>query len=250
MRELDMISKYRALSFDCYGTLIDWETGILSKLREIPRSNRKDQPDAVLFTQFLEAEAKVIARLGNAGYEQILNETYIELASGEKSPELDELAVNFARSAGTWSPFTDTNSTLRELDRSFTLAILSNIHDEAMKESLTQLDAEFEIVLTAEEIGSFKPQRRNFERLIMALRQKGIDKNELLHVSVSKFHDLIPISKLGVDTCWINRAGSENGTLGRSPAPVEYFKPTYSFMSLEQMKATTKVGPTGYQGES
>ena len=236
-----MPQPYKALSFDCYGTLINWEAGIIANLREMPLPGQKNLSDDAIFTRFLEAETKVINSLESADYERILCETYLELSAGRGMPKLEDLAICFSRSAGTWKPFADTNPTLLKLSEHCALAILSNIHDAAMKQSMTKLDVEFDIVLTAEKIGGFKPARQNFKTLIEALKCRGIDRTELLHVSVSKFHDLIPISELGVDTCWINRAGTENGTLGGSPGPVNNFTPTYSFSSLAEMYASGEI---------
>lgn len=230
-----MPKRYKVLSFDCYGTLVDWEAGILASLRGLPNFNGRAISDAALFAAFLAAETAIIKRMAGAGYDTILYETCIELCGGEKTTETEKLAAAFVGSVLGWDPFPETNAVLSKLSKHYGLAILSNIHNAAIAHTLTKFSVEFETVLTSEQLGGYKPTRQNFEALIAALAAKGVLRSELLHVSVSKFHDLIPIAELGVHTCWINRAGTENGTLGASPLKVDHFRPNYAFSTLSEM---------------
>ena len=193
--------QFECLSFDCYGTLIDWETGIVSALRPIleahdVRISREDllelygrEESAIEsgpYTPYREVLKGVLSRIGEVlGFE----------------PDSEE-AGRFSISVADWPAFPDSHEALVALAKRYRLIVLSNIDDDLFQYSQKLLGVAFDHVFTAQQIGSYKPSRRNFEYLI---EHVGVPKKRLLHVAQSLFHDIAPANELGITTVWINR---------------------------------------------
>lgn len=199
--------RYEALTFDCYGTLIDWETGILSALRPVLRRASLRPGDEEL----LEAYAALETRVESGPYTCYKNvlAAVLEGIGGRFgfTPSASELEA-FSRSVRSWPPFEDSPEALRLLKKKYRLAILSNIDNDLFAHSALKLGVGFDFVFTAEDIGSYKPARANFEH---ALARLPVPADRVLHVAQSAYHDIGPAAKMGLRTVWINRRRGRGG---------------------------------------
>lgn len=212
-----MLQEFKAITFDCYGTLIDWERGILDQLRPwLDRSGRRDLSDAMVVETYARLEAACEAETPIALYPAIIEEVHARLATHWDLRPDPVAAHAFGQSVGEWPAFADTAGALRYLKQFFKLAILSNVDRASFARSNEKLGVTFDLVLTAEDIGSYKPARRNFEVALDRLdRTFGIGKGALLHAACSVFHDIVPASAMGITTAWINRR-NDIGALGQA----------------------------------
>jgi 2-haloalkanoic acid dehalogenase type II len=220
------LQDYRVLSFDCYGTLIDWESGILTRIRPWLVDCGIHVSDREILVAYGRAEALQEAETPDAPYPQILRAVHDRLAGRWGVDPDTSLAAEFAGSVGTWPPFADSPSALAALKQRYRLVILSNVDGASFARSEEQLGTRFDAVYTAEDVGSYKPDPRNFEYLLEAEKASGYDRGDILHVGQSLYHDHIPAAAAGLATCWIQRPSpaGEHGA-ARSPegdAPVDY----------------------------
>jgi len=200
-------SQFKFLTFDCYGTLIDWETGILAALKRILEKHSIHHSDAEILALYghLEAEAEagdykpyreVLRRVVRG-----LGERYrFEATAAEQESLPDSLAA--------WRPFPDTVDALRQLHSKFQLAILSNIDDDLFRPSARQLEVQFDHVITAFQARAYKPSPTIFR---LAQEKLGISTAEWLHAGQSLYHDVIPAKSLGIATVWVNRPSHRPG---------------------------------------
>ncbi len=196
-----------ALSFDCYGTLIDWERGILAALKPWVR----DFGAVAVLSGFSAVEPDIEHAHPNWPYRKIVAEVYRQMAHEFHVELSEDDAFGFAVSVGTWPPFEDTRAALALLKKRFKLFILSNVDEVSISGTLAQLDTEFDGVYTADMIGSYKPDARNFDYLLRQLRDRSIAPENLVHVAQSLFHDHVPAQKAGLKTVWIDRNGGKAG---------------------------------------
>jgi 2-haloalkanoic acid dehalogenase type II len=222
---------FETLSFDCYGTLIDWEVGIAAVLGPWARRCGLDLDQERLLEAYAAAEAK--AELEHPGelYRDILARSFRSLGEQVGAPVSDEDAAALASSVPDWPAFEDSHDALIVLGQRFKLIILSNIDRVSFAASRARLGVEFTSVLTAEEIGSYKPSPRNFDALGAEVRRLGIDHGRLLHVAQSLFHDHVPAKRAGLRTVWINRRHDRPGG-GATPAPGAEVTPDWEFPSM------------------
>ena len=222
---------FEALSFDCYGTLIDWEAGIAAVL--VPWATRcgLDRDQEQLLEAYAAAEAK--AELEHPGelYRDILARSFRTLGDQVGASVTDEDAAALASSVPDWPAFEDSQNALSVLGERFKLIILSNVDRVSFAGSRARLGVEFTSVLTAEEIGSYKPSPRNFDALGVEVQRLGIDRGRLLHVAQSLFHDHAPAKRAGLRTVWINRRHDRPGW-GATPAPPVEVTPDWEFPSM------------------
>jgi 2-haloacid dehalogenase len=207
-------SRYSTLTFDCYGTLIDWETGIVNALEPLLERYAIELNDDALLELFGELESDIEAG-PYLPYREVLATVATRL--GERlgfTPTAEECAA-FGDSVGDWPPFPDTVSALQELARHFKLVIISNVDDDLFARSAEHLGVEFHAVITAQQVGSYKPNRRNFE---FALRKLAIPQEQILHVAQSLFHDIEPANAAGFTTVWVNRRHDRSGFGATPPA--------------------------------
>ena len=195
------LSQFEALTFDCYGTLIDWETGILSALHPILSAHRKTLDDATLLKLYGDFEQ--LAEEGEFHpYRQVLQSVVRRLGTQLGFSSSDEEAQSLPDSLATWKPWPDTVSALQRLKSQFRLAIISNVDDDLFAATRPQLQVEFDEVVTAQEAQAYKPSLRIFE---LALSRLGTPRDRILHVGQSIFHDVVPAQRLGLSTVWVNR---------------------------------------------
>lgn len=216
------LSQFKALSFDCYGTLIDWETGMLRALEPL-RGRAGISPDELL-TAFGPVEHEVEEAHPDLIYSQLLEKVHGGLSERfGLAPEPTEAGA-FGASVGDWPAFPDSAEALAYLKRHFQLIILSNVDRKSFAGSNRRLGVEFDQILTAEEIGSYKPDLRNFEYLIARAGEAGVAKHELLHTAQSLFHDHVPANQMGIASAWIDRRhGKEGGGATVVPDPMPHY---------------------------
>jgi len=212
------LSEFEALTFDCYGTLIDWERGIADALRPWLDRHGVDMDDEQILTLYSESEPKQEAATPGKPYPEILRAVLADIAEtldvGVTSSELEA----FGRSVQDWPAFPDVPEALRYLKEHYQLIIISNIDRESFAHSHAKLGTEFDAIITAQDVGSYKPDIRNFEFALRRLQEMGIERTRVLHVAQSLFHDHEPAKSLGLRTVWVNRRAGKVGT-GATPAP-------------------------------
>ena len=204
------LSSFRVLSFDCYGTLIDWEGGILACLKPLLKRHGVSASDGELLELYGELEREGQRHEPFLRYREVLSR--IVAGVGERlgfAPTESELA-SLAESMKEWRPFDDTVPALRFLKERYKLAIISNVDRDLFEGSASQLGVEFDWVVTSEDVGEYKPSRRNFQT---ALERMGVGKGEVLHVAQSLFHDVETAGAMGLATVWVNRAGARSTPL-------------------------------------
>ena len=226
------LTDFKALSFDCYGTLIDWETGLSAALA--PLAGRAGKPvDDEALASFGTLESAVQAAHPGWLYPAVLAEVHRRLAERWQVARDSAEEAAFAASVGDWPAFADTPAALFYLKRHFRLIVLSNIDKRSFALSNLRLGVEFDRILTAEEIGSYKPDPRNFEFLVGRLAEDGISKDEILHVAQSLFHDHVPANRIGLASAWIDRRSGRGG--GATPVPDEGVHYDFRFETLQQL---------------
>ncbi len=205
------LSQFRILTFDCYGTLIDWETGLLQALADyLPEVLRKGDKETIL-QDFAQFEPEYQRQHPSALYPDVLAGVFRHLATHYDISYSEADALKFGQSIPKWPPFPDSVAALAYLKLHYPLAILSNIDSRSFAGSNQHLGVAFDYVFTAQEIRSYKPSIRNFEYMLDQLSQDGFQKNEILHVAQSVFHDHIPAKSIGLKTAWIDRRKHQAG---------------------------------------
>ncbi len=220
----------RVLSFDCYGTLIDWESGIAAALRPWAGRNHIALNDEELINFFGAFETKVQNERPFRLYPEVLAETMRRIAHELERPVTNVELYAFARSVGSWLPFDDTVASLHTLAKHFELIVVSNVDNISFRQSNDHLDVEFDSIITAEDVGSYKPAKRHFAALGDALAAKGYSPSEHLHVAQSLYHDHVPAKEHGFTTCWIDRRQDRLG-YGATPKAADV-EPDFRFGNL------------------
>jgi 2-haloacid dehalogenase len=213
------ISDFDALSFDCYGTLIDWESGIVAELRPWLARNGLKLDDNAMLEAFADAESRRQAETPTMLYPQILANVYRDLGHRWDIPVADDDAAAFGASVGRWPAFPDSATALQYLKQHYKLVILSNVDRASFARSKEWLGVAFDKIITAEDIGSYKPNPRNFEVLIREVEALGVGRARLLHTAQSLFHDVAPARAAGLATVWINRRKGKAGRGAMAPPP-------------------------------
>jgi 2-haloacid dehalogenase len=225
--------EFDALTFDCYGTLIDWETGILAGLRTALAHRGVDRPDEEL----LEAYAATEAALEHGpylSYRQILAHSIQILGEELETTISDADAATFGGSVADWPAFEDSAAALARLKTRFKLGILTNCDDDLFAASNRRLGVKFDWIVTAQQVGSYKPDERNFAALFERLGTDGVPRERILHVAQSLFHDHAPAKRLGMTTVWIDR---RHGRPGAGATPPSDAQPDATFTSMADFAA-------------
>lgn len=202
MRPLQL-DRIRALTFDCYGTLVDWLGGVRTAVAAMPTMAGCDTRRLLADRETIELE------MLSGPYRPYRDILAISMARAarmqEREPTPDELAA-FTASMGTWPPFAETAEALQVMRERFRLAILSNVDSDVLERTVALIDVPIDVRVAAEDIRSYKPATLHFEE---ALRRLELEKDEVLHVAQSQRHDLRPAGALGWKTAWVNRLGEE-----------------------------------------
>lgn len=222
--------RFEALTFDCYGTLIDWEAGILSGLRPSLTALPVAPPDDELLEVYAGAEARLEAG-PYLPYREILARALGEVCAHYGLTADDRAAATFGASVGAWPAFPDSAAALARLKARFRLGVITNCDTDLFADSNRRLGVAFDWVVTAQAVGSYKPDRRNFEAAFAAL---GLPRERILHVAQSLYHDHVPAQALGLATVWIDRRHGRPGTGATPPASVT---PDASFPDMASFAA-------------
>jgi 2-haloalkanoic acid dehalogenase type II len=236
------LTAFRVLSFDCYGTLIDWESGIFKQLRplldRLPEHHPLRAQTAVL-EYFNKQQIEIQQNQPKTLYSRILSICYERIAEQGGVSISNEEAIVFGQSAGQWEAFPDTVMALRKLQKHYKLIILSNVDNVNIKDTVAGPlhGVNFDAVLTAEDIGSYKPSHKNFQALLLTIHEHfNIDKKDLLHVAKSLPIDHVTTKEMGITSAWIARGeGGITAMGGRLDDFNDKVAPKWSFESLGHM---------------
>jgi 2-haloalkanoic acid dehalogenase type II len=228
------LTDFKVLTFDCYGTLIDWESGMLAGLASL--TDRLDRE--LTRNEILEAHARHESsqqrQTPAKRYQELLSIVYRRLAEEWGIRASWDECVRYGRSIKDWPTFPDSADALRYLKQHYKLVILSNIDNESFSASNRKLGVDFDAIYTAEDIGSYKPADANFEYMLTMLKSLGIEKSAILHTAESLFHDHVPANRHGLKSCWIYRRHMQEG-FGATLHPGDMPSYDFRFNSLAEM---------------
>lgn len=189
------------LTFDCYGTLIDWETGILHAVKAVLAQRGVVATNAQILELYAQYEAAEEAGAYQP-YRAVLRKVMAHMATALGFAPTEADLASLPDSVGHWPAFSDTVAALQQLQTRYKLVIISNIDDALFAESNKLLQVTFDDIITAQQVGSYKPARQNFQ---FALKRLGVPQSQVLHVAQSLYHDHVPAKELGFTTVWVNR---------------------------------------------
>jgi 2-haloacid dehalogenase len=226
--ERDMkLSDFKALTFDCYGTLIDWESGMVEALRPLTSRMKKSLPRDHILEAHAHHESSQQVYTPAMKYSELLAVVFRRLAEEWGVAASWDECQAYGNSVKDWPAFSDSVEALAYLKKHFKLVILSNIDNASFAPSNRRLQVAFDAIYTAQDIGSYKPSDRNFDYMIAKLQGLGIAKSEILHTAESLFHDHAPANKHGLASCWIYRRHDQQGfgaTMNPGAAPKHNFR--------------------------
>ncbi|MFI6100973.1 HAD-IA family hydrolase [Lentzea sp. NPDC051213] len=225
------LTKFQALSFDCYGTLIDWEAGIAAVLSPWAHEQGLSLSPEELLLTYGDHEAAVEASTPSALYPEVLATAFRRTGDVLGVPVSDDWARRLGSSVPDWPAFPDSADALARLAARYKLIILSNVHRAGFAGSNRHLRGEFAAIITAEDVGAYKPAENHFRALDKTLGELGVDRSGLLHVAQSLFHDHVPAKREGLPSVWINRRSDRPGW-GATPQPSGDFSYDLEFASM------------------
>ena len=215
-----MPNRYQILTFDCYGTLIDWEGGMRDALATVIKARGLDLDPFDVHAVYETIEPRIQENIGG-DYVDVMRMAVRETFQTLGIEVNDQEAGVFGDSIGDWPKFDDTTEVLSELkSRGYKLVILSNTDENFIRQSIETIAVDFDAVITAQAIGSYKPARGHWDTMLERL---GVSKDVVLHVAQSYYHDVVPATGLGFDMAWINRHGR---------APTGDARPDHEFPDL------------------
>jgi 2-haloacid dehalogenase len=223
------VTGIRLITFDCYGTLIDWETGMLTTLRQLFSRTIAAAGEARLLELYGEAEAEIEAGPYQR-YRNVLSQTVQLMGSRLGVQVTPGEGEQFANSLTNWEPFPDTDAALQALGSRFKLGIISNVDDDLFAATQKKLSVKFDLVVTAQQVQSYKPSLRNFQE---AMQRSGLAKEQLLHAGQSVYHDIAPTNLLGIANVWVNRPSLRPGAGAAKPASAQPDLEVHSLAELE-----------------
>ena len=234
------LSDFDVLTFDCYGTLIDWETGISAAIGPWLQRQGVSATRAEILAAFAAAEAPQQEATPEMPYPELLARVHGAMAERfGVAPDADA-AEAFGRSIEHWPAFPDSPDALAYMKRHYRLVILSNVDRASFAHSNRKLGVAFDAVYTAEDIGSYKPDLRNFQYLLARLAEQGIARERVLHTAESLYHDHVPAKRLGLSTCWIHRRAGQSGHGATRPPDVDVI-PDFRYATLGEMAAAHRA---------
>ncbi len=228
------ITDFKALTFDCYGTLIDWESGMIAGLKSLTdRVSRELSRNEILQAHAFHESTQ--QRWTPAyRYSDLLPIVYKRLAEEWGVSVTREECAAYGQSVKNWPAFSDSAEALQYLKQHYKLVILSNVDNASFAGSNEKLQVEFDAIYTAQDVGSYKPSDRNFEYMLEHLRRCGIERHEVLHTAESMFHDHVPAKRHGMSSCWIYRRHDQKG-FGATMRPDEMPNSDFTFNSMAAM---------------
>jgi 2-haloacid dehalogenase len=234
--------RFGLMTFDCYGTLVDWEAGILSVLKPWAATKQMAATGEELLAAFGEAESVAEQARPSTIYREILRETMkgMALKFGKTASAAEQEAL--AASVGDWPVFKDTAEGLRVLHVWHKLMVVSNVDKTSFARTAPKLGVTLDGLVTAEDVGAYKPDKRMFERAMQVARELGVKKEEILHVAQSLFHDVAPAKALGLSTVWVDRRGGRaGGATPKSPGDVRPHLRVGSLAELAEMERAERA---------
>lgn len=222
--------RFEILTFDCYGTLINWEAGILPALHRILSTHGKTVDDATLLKLYGDFEQKA-EQPPFRPYREVLKSVVRQFGDEFEFTATAEEQNSLPNSLASWKPWPDTPAALSLLKAHFRLAILSNIDDDLFAATRPQLGVDFDEVVTAQQAQAYKPSLKLFE---LALSRIRVPAHRVLHVGQSIYHDVVPAQALGLATVWVNRPSARPGVGAVKSADA---KPDLTVTSLEEFAA-------------
>ena len=211
------IGRFDALTFDCYGTLIDWEAGLLAAFAPVLAAHGVTIDDEDLLVRYAAHEARLEAG-PYLRYRDLLAAALHGVGEELGFQPTDGEAARFGGSVVDWPAFADSHDALTRLQRRFRLGVLTNCDDDLFAASNAKLGVDFDWVITAQQVGSYKPSQANFDALFARLAADGIARERILHVAQSLYHDHAPAKRLGMSTVWIDRRHDRPGAGATPPA--------------------------------
>jgi 2-haloacid dehalogenase len=232
-------NEFELLTFDCYGTLVDWEAGILDVLRPWASTNAVGASSEELLAAFGAAESVVQRESPEALYRDVLREAMGRIAASFGKTVRTEEREALARSVGDWPVFADTANALRALKNWHKLMVVSNVDRESFARTAPKLGVALDGFVSAEEVGAYKPDKRMFGRALAVARDWGIPPQRILHVAQSLFHDIEPAKRLGLRTVWVDRRAGKLG--GATPKTSGDATPGLRVTSLAELVALERA---------
>lgn len=226
-------ANYDAITFDCYGTLIDWDTGVANAFGPKLVGQAKGAFVAKTVMAFAKAQKMHQGRRPVMDYRDILARALLD-AGDQTGLKINEtVAIDFSNSVGNWPAFPDTlDSLLRMKAAGYVLGVASNVDRASFEETHVRLGGLIDVAVTAEESGAYKPDLKMFDALFAALAKAGIKRDRILHVAQSQHHDVVPGNAIGLDVVWIDRRAHRPGagvTIPDSGTPVARYESLEAF---------------------
>lgn len=217
--------QFDAVSFDCYGTLIDWATGVSTALQPILEEQDVEVDDEELFRLYGQFE-KDVESGRYVTYREVLRRVARRFGDRFGFTPTNAEVERFADSVGDWPPFADTDEALCRLTEEFRLAVVSNVDDDLFRDTARHFSVDFDDVISAEQVGTYKPDLAPFET---AFTRLGVAPNRLLHVAQSVYHDVNPAGRMGISCVWVRRYG------GRFDPPTPQTDPVLTVPDLSSL---------------
>ena len=221
------LTDFKALTFDCYGTLIDWETGMMRALGGLAGKSKRTLTRDLVLEAHARHESAQQRQTPAMRYSDLLSVVYKQLAEEWGVAATSDECQDYGQSIRTWPAFADSPGALQYLKNHYKLIILSNVDNRSFSFSNALLGVQFDAIYTAEDIGSYKPDDRNFTYMLNHAGDLGLAKTDILHTAESLFHDHVPARRHGIANCWIHRRHAQAGfgaTMDPGPAPEIDFK--------------------------
>jgi putative hydrolase of the HAD superfamily len=238
------LTDFKVLTFDCYGTLIDWESGMVAGLQPlIAQAGREIGREEVLETHaFHESEQQ--RQTPAMPYRDLLPIVYKRIAEEWGVSVTWADCVAYGETVGDWPAFDDSAEALAYLKQHYKLVILSNVDNRSFAGSNRRLGVQFDAVYTAEDVGAYKPADANFDYMLSRLLRLGVQKRHILHVAESLFHDHVPANKRGLANCWIHRQhGRTSFGATRRPDTNPHF--LFKFNTMAELAEAHKAALAG-----
>ncbi len=228
------LTDFKALTFDCYGTLIDWESGMMHALSGLVGKSRRDLTRNLILEAHARHESAQQRQTPTKRYCDVLAIVYKRLAEEwGVTVNIDECEA-YGQSVRHWPAFVDSPGALKYLKKFYRLIVLSNVDNRSFSFSNAKLGVEFDAIYTAEDIGAYKPDDRNFAYMLAHVGDLGLARSDILHTAESLFHDHVPARRHGLANCWIYRRHAEEG-FGATRDPGQTPEIDFKFNSLAEL---------------
>lgn len=230
------LADFKVLSFDCYGTLIDWESGIITALRPLIERHAESLSRDLILEAYARHESSQQLQTPSMPYRELLAIVYKRLAEEWGVAVTWSECVAYGQSVKDWPAFEDSAAALAYLKQYFKLVILSNVDNASFMQSNAKLHVAFDAIYTAEDVGAYKPADQNFRYMLAKLETMGIKKSEILHTAESLYHDHVPANRHQLQSCWIYRRHAQPG-FGATRDPGETPRYDFRFNSMADLVA-------------